>query len=281
MVTMAARNVAEYVRTLIRLRQEFGATVLFTAPEPPEPLTRAERIIARVQKIPTGYDGYAWFPAAGAASQCVYIWDWAFGPEQPDAPESRRWKDRSAKLLRQVLGAAGFDREYCTFISLSRDDAPINTSTTPRIDHAGLRWALEAADTRYVVLVGSHAQKLWHPGATLEGTAGRVGAWATNGIGWWVMPIHHPNAVFRDLIDRDAWRLQLSRFRQRIDENEGAFMLDWQCANGKCGTVATMYDAHGLGWCDAHLRSIRTVIEHREKRDQKERLFVDEVTDAV
>lgn len=268
---MAAKTVNEYVRTLKRLHQTFGATVLFTAPEPPESLTRAQRIVKR-WSMPQSFEGHAWYPPAGQPSQCAFIWDWAMGPEQ-DLPESQRWRERTAKLLRQVLGAAGFDRDLCTFISLSRDDAPIDPSRLPPPDRVGLRWALEAADTRYVVLVGSHAQKLWHPGATLEGVAGRVGAWATNGVGWWVMPIHHPNAVFRELVSRDEWRVQLARFRQRIDENEGAFMLDWQCANGKCGAAATMYDEHGLGWCDEHLRAIRTAIECRPKIQQRESLF--------
>lgn len=262
---MAVKSKQQYIATLIRLHQELGAEVMFTMPDPPPPLSTLARAQQRARTSDT-FDGYANFPPASTRSQCAFVYDYAFGPEQ-DLPERARWADRAAKLFRSAIAQAGFDRDQCSFISLWRGGVP-TTGDKPAahvpIDLPGLDSALSAADTSHVVLVGRTATTAWHPHVTLDHVAGRTGAWHSR----WVTATYHPNAVFRDLVTAETWRQHFARFRQQIDDLPGEagdarWMLDPTCA--ACGGELAMFDQYGIAWCDQHLDAVRKAYTLKKK----------------
>lgn len=257
------KSKAQYAATLLRLREQFGAEVMFTMPDPPPPLTTVERARHRA-RVPDIHVGFVNFPPPSTPTQCAFVYDYAFGPEQ-DLPERARWADRPAKLFRSALAQAGFDREACTFISLWRDGVPTSGDKSPAhqvIDLQGLDSALSAADTSHVVLVGRTATTAWHPHVTLDHVAGRTGAWGSR----WVTATYHPNAVFRDLVTAEVWRGHFARFRQQLDESLGGdarWMLDPSCA--ECGGELAMFDQYGIAWCTQHIDTVRKAYTLKKK----------------
>lgn len=234
-----------------------GAEVLFIQPEH-TPLSTVERVQMR-REVLDNFNGFAAYGAARPA-ECAFVWDWAYGPEQPDADVWLRWRGKVAAQLKRMLMYAGFDIERCSYISLSRDPQP--PTGAPPIDHSGLKYALQAADTPFIVLIGSAALKAWHPDVSLDQVAGKTGAWNLGEVGGsWVMPTYHPSAAWRGLVEHDEIRQHLSTFRQHMDDDD--FWPSSRCVAKKCGEdiyhreIGGMLDDRGYPWCDKHLGEIR------------------------
>jgi hypothetical protein len=253
------RTSAAYRATLRRLRDSLGAQFLVQLPQY-EPLTKVQRVTQRVDAR-RAYRGLFSVPPMDPCD-VVFVIDWAYGPE------SNVWRTRPAKMLRQAIARADFDRTRCGFVSLSPDPPPeFGDGGAPVVDHGGLLDLLDACDTRYVVFVGAHPQRVWHPEVSLGAVAGRVGIWRN----WYVIAIQHPNAVLRELVDMRDWLRYLSEFRDRID-SESRWILGMSCANNQCVEPATIYDARGIGWCDKHLDPARRLLERRPPRDDRDQL---------
>lgn len=249
---MPARTNAEKNAAIRRLADEFGATVLITIPER-RPMSRVERAKRRTGLPHGGYTGGWSFPRGLEPSDFVFVIDWPYGPE------SNEWRTTTAKLLRQSIQRAGIDRSRCTFVSLTRepqlqaDDIP---TVDPRITEV-----VRAADTRYVILVGSHVQRVWHPDLTLEQAVGRTGIWHE----WFVTAIHHPNAVLREIVHQRDWWAELAGFVQKIEDSFDGDPLNWVCALKECGQDADIFDVYGVGWCRQHVDTIRKIADRRPR----------------
>jgi hypothetical protein len=251
------KNASQYASTLKRLRDQMGAEVLFIQPGHVL-LPMHERAKMRMLTDEM-FTGSASFPGA-LSSECAFVWDWAYGPEQWHEDVFLKWKGKVATQLKRMLNYAGFDIDRCTYISLSRDPQP--PTGTPSIDHSGLRYALQAADTQFIVLIGSAALKAFHPDVSLEQVAGKSATWNLGEVGGsWVMPTYHPSAAWRGLVDADEIRQHLCEFRQHMDDDD--FWPGSRCVAKKCGEdiyargIGGMLDERGYPWCDKHLGEIR------------------------
>lgn len=262
-----------YVANLVRT---FGADVLLNMEEMPRYKT-AERARRRKQ-VTEVVNSCALCPLGSGCEQHVpaewpgqrYSLPSAFAVigEAPGPDEDRRGRPfigRAGQLLRSAISTAGFHPDDVTYINA--------VSCFPHETERGLkgqerkvirqpsedemlrcyrnyREQLDAADCRYVVLLGSVALKLWRKDLRVTQMQGKMGVMHGR---WYVWTMLHPAAVLRGVIGQSDWQRQMSEFVEVVREGRGSEMLGTECLmKGECGEGRWMWDMDGLPWCEGH-----------------------------
>lgn len=243
-------------RTIARIIRELGAQMI-VATEPWEPLTRT-RIIAARWRVDPSADPDADHPICNwpvHSATLTVIYDAPFGPEE------HNWRARPAKLLRHALQAGGVALADTAFIAMwprrfTVDNEPpprgiprAPTDTELRARKPAIRAAIVAANARYVLLMGSAAQRYWRPDLQLGNLSGYVGIDGAH----IVMAVEHPNAVLRESIDPVIWRWRIAKFAGIVDEDIGLSAIETACVVRQCRAEATAYDPYGVGYCELHV----------------------------
>lgn len=181
--------------------------------------------------------------------------------EAPGKTEDRRgmpFIGKSGKYLRALMEKSGIDVDTVMFAN-AVSCAPLVTKGKAQEVRMPVDAEMKAcrqnvmdqlivAQTRYVLLVGGTALKLWRQDMKISDIHGGVFIWLDQ---WAVMPIYHPAAALRDrslvgAIERDLekWRYLTS------DELDPLECLGTLCI--KCGDFSSDMDPDGVPYCTEH-----------------------------
>lgn len=248
---------ADLARRIVRMGDEFGATVLLDINERPE-IPQRDRIRARY----AAFENTVWSWPAGP-SQLLVVYDFAFGPERGT------WTSASAKMLRRALVQGGVEIARCAFACLwdcSSDDMRV---TRADLDEAAtrVRAVVRAADTDRVLVLGGNAGQVWNPTGDLTRLWGGTYLWPGMGQTF-VRPVMLPGAVFRDIVPEKVWRGQIHGFIQEGSENLGLLNLGRRCVI--CDETVTLYDPFGVPTCRQHAGTVVAGVTTK-RRGQKQR----------
>jgi len=189
------------------------------------------------------------------ASQLVVMWD----RPVPYAAGHRKY------MMRSILGAGVWEDQVTHLWAYPHDqDSPPLPSQLLEYRAMTFR-ALEAADTKYVLLVGSAAMSLWRQGLKMKDIQGHSGVMQGR---WVVAPIANPVTVLREPMLQAEWRLALYGFMDLV-ANQEDFNLRAGCIESKCTEGAMMYDPDGIGWCKRHWKKGTLQRENAVSRTNK------------
>lgn len=156
----------------------------------------------------------------------------------------RKW------LMRSILGAGLYEDQVTHMWAVPEAlDSPPLASHFLKYREVTIR-ALEAADTRYVMLVGTGPLSIWRPDLKLKEVQGHSGVMEKR---WVVWPMPNPVTVLREPMLQGAWRQDLYKFLDMVRENE-TFHLMTKCVMTSCTNGVLMYDKDGIGHCREHWR---------------------------
>lgn len=110
--------------------------------------------------------------------------------------------------------------------------------------------AIEAADSRYVLLIGAGPLGLWRPDLKLKEVVGSSGVMENRWVAWAMV---NPITVLREPMLQGQWRQDIYTFMDMIRENE-EFNLMTKCVHKGCANGVLMYDKDGIGYCSGHWR---------------------------
>lgn len=212
--------------------------------------------------------------------------DWAFdGVHKPsklvvlwDRPTP--WKAGQRAYLRRVLLGAGVYDDEVTHLWAS----PYGPEVQPLDNHIAISHrltmaALEAANTRYVLLCGAPSVAMWRPELKLKEVSGSAGVWD---LKWVVYAIPNPVTVLREPMLQGKWRLWLYDFIDILNSpcDDGLPGLMAKCVMKDCTDDVLTYDPDGIGWCGRHWKKESQKAEMQKfKRKKKINLAQEERLD--
>lgn len=150
-------------------------------------------------------------------------------------------------LMRTILGSGTWEDQvtHVWAYPFALDSPPLRSQI---VEYREMTLqALEAADTRYVLMVGSLPMLIWRD-VKLRQIQGHSGVLERK---WIVGPIENPASVLRDPMLQGQWRLDLYSFMDMVRNRED-FNLTTRCMERDCTEGVLMYDPDGLGWCKRH-----------------------------
>lgn len=115
--------------------------------------------------------------------------------------------------------------------------------------------ALDAADTRFVLLHGAHALHAWRPDLTLKQYAGKVGLWNRR---WWVVPVPQVDGITtrRSEWSMEDWLRMVGRFVDLSTGPDPFHHIERLCVHrerdGVCGRGAGHWDEDAVPYCEEH-----------------------------
>lgn len=208
---------------------------------------------------------------ADGASKATVVWD-----------RHTRWSAHHRQFLRRCLLGAGVDDADVTHIWAW----PYDQGSPPLENHVALMrpltlQAIDAANSRYVLLVGLTSLKMWRRELVMHQVEGHSGVWNRQ---WIVFPVANPISVMRDPYLQGQWRQQIYTFGQMVNEGQEFEQLNRRCAAGtvkkRCDQGVMMYDVDGVGWCTKHYgKGIKRRTDHQSKTllkmntEQQERML--------
>lgn len=228
-----------------QLFDDLGAEVaIVLRPYTPMPLNRlrVKRLQVEEELLDMGVSE-PWLPewakrhGQDQRSVLTCVWD----KPVPFKAGHRKW------LMRSLLGAGVYEDQvsHVWAVPESLDTTPL-PSQFLKYREMTLR-AIEATDTRYVMLIGLGPLHIWRPALKMKDIQGYSGVMERR---WVVYPMTNPITVLREPMLQGQWRQDLYNLSDMIRGNL-EFNLMKKCA-GKCDDNAMMYDPDGIGWCQKH-----------------------------
>lgn len=187
-------------------------------------------------------------PEAGGQAKVLVV------GEAPGVAENKRglpFVGPAGKLMRALMNGAGFDLDeiaWCNTVSCWPDREPPTPKREEMVACRGnLRDQVVASGALYVVLAGGIATQAWRGDLKVSDVHGKAFIW---GGMWVVMPVFHPAAILRDQTKKKPTQVDLARFAQIVNNDEGLSALEVQCV--KCGEDVDHYDPDGVAFCGKH-----------------------------
>lgn len=157
----------------------------------------------------------------------------------------------AGKFMRGMMEHVGFDMGevgWCNVVSCWPGREPPTPKQSEMMACRGnLRDQVVTSGAMYVLLAGGIATQAWRGDLKVSDVHGKVFLW---GGMWMVMPVYHPAAILRDSTKKKPTLIDLARFREVVEGDEGLGALEIRCV--KCGEGVEHYDPDGVGWCQRH-----------------------------
>jgi len=188
------------------------------------------------------HDGYEGAPPEWAKnnlpSRVVVVWD-----------RPTRWGAPHRAFLRRLLLGAGLYDDYVTHLwawPYDQRDQPLESQVLS--NRQLIMDTLEAANGRYVLLLGGAVMRLWRRDLTIKQVAGSSGVWDNR---WIVFPMVNPYQVMREPMLQGEWRMMMYEFIDLVLNNDDGRLMR-QCVTPECSDGVFVYDPDGIGWCKRH-----------------------------
>ena len=245
-------------RALTRVLDTMGGDVEISW-QPPEPMTKGQRIRRRFavdEQIAREHTGAAVYPFWSDATEDNTV---AILHSTSDgAKDGLYGSGQKAALTRQALKPQIPSSRVSELgvVSIKVDGSP--TSDQCLTGRPLMLAALEAADTRFVLLHGAHALHSWRPDLTLKQYAGRVGLWNKR---WWVVPVPQVDGITtrRSEWSMEDWLRMVGRFVDLASGPDPFHHIERSCVHrtgrsgsGLCDVGASHWDEDAVPYCDQH-----------------------------
>lgn len=171
-------------------------------------------------------------------------------PGRQEDKAARPFVGPAGRLLRQLLGDAGFDPEQLVWLN-TVSCFPNRTPNRSEQEacRPNLGGQLASLSPEHVLVVGSVALEAFRTDLKITAAHGRV--MAADPWGFWTFPVHHPSAALRNPALVPVLAADLHRWATVVSTE---MLPDWfglGCV--ACGRLVDRYDPDGIGWCAQHI----------------------------
>lgn len=175
-------------------------------------------------------------------------------PGTDDDKMNRVTGGAAARELRRLFAKAGIDyREVAWMWAVACLCEPVVSVYEMQACRGNLMKQLEAADVRYVLLVGAKASLEWRTDLNVTELEGHMGILQSR---WLVAPVREAGAVLRIDHGRGAeselWRKAVYQLVEAATDDRGINVLGYGCMMKGCIEPMFAYDIDGLPWCRNH-----------------------------
>lgn len=267
----------EVRRALTRVLDQLGGDVEISW-QPPDQLSKGQRIRRRFavdQQVasihPNGAAVYPFWSDATEDATVAILHSTSDG-----AKDGLYGSGQKAALTRQALRPQFQSHQVSELgvVSVKVDGSP--TTDQCLTGRPLMQQALEAADTKFVLLHGAHALHSWRPDLTLKQYAGRVGLWQKR---WWVVPVPQVDGVTtrRSEWSMEDWNRMIGRFVDLATGPDPFHHIERSCVHriGRerlCDVGASHWDEDAVPYCDQHWQrdqEKKAEVMRRKARDQR------------
>lgn len=181
--------------------------------------------------------GEEWVPSGPA--QVTVLWD-RYTP----------WSGGHRQFLRRCLMGAGVHDDQVAHLwawPFAQLHPPLDSQVA--FMRPLIMKALAASGSRYVLVVGAVASRMWRSELKISQVAGNTFVWDRQYV---IMPVINPITVMRDPMLQGGWRETIYKFAEIVVNQQELDRMMTRCVEPKCGVDVMMYDGDGVGWCKKH-----------------------------